>query len=266
MKKTKSNIQELNAAEVENLQLSVYNRAINNDHVARLSTAMSNNFSSFGPITVSDRGVIIDGAHRRLAFLNAVKKGFIPADSTLKVMYISVSPEEERKLIQTTNSNSKNWTMTDYVRSNIAAGSDSLRRLVEWAEKKELCINDRRNNDRIKYSFASTFIMGRRQDDALRQGTLEITDEQLAVADEIHDEINELRQILGWSIPAVRYDHWAQVWHEMRKLHTFKEWKAEIKLQKKALQNQIPYTIRGFEQFLGSLDSSINRRHMRKNS
>lgn len=259
MANKKSEIKSLNFKQASELKTSEFNRTLSLEHVARLMTDMMNNFESFGPIIISQRGTIIDGAHRREAFLNCMKQGKIPADSKLLVKVNEVSPEEEQDLIRRTNSHTKNWVMSDYVKSNIAAGNDSIKKMAEWCSTRELCINSHRKTDPIKYTFGVAFLLGKLNGNLIKDSSFSLTEDDIQIGTEIYDEINELRKILKWDVPVNRYDYWAVAWRTARQWHPFDVWKKEFKRMANQLHREIPYTKKGFSTMLGYIDSAINR-------
>lgn len=263
-KTPKSTIKELNASQAAQLNLSAFNRELKQEHVAELMSDMMHNFQAFGPITVSERNTIIDGAHRREAFVNCVTQGKLPSDSKLLVKVISVPVEEEQDLIRKTNSHTKSWTMPDYVKANIAAGNDSIKKLAEWCSTRELCLNEFRKKDRIKYTYGLAFLTGKKNVGDIQNNTLKLSDEDIELGTAIYDEINELRQIIKWEIPNNRFDYWAMLWRDARNWHPFAEWRKEFKKQAKTLQREIPYNMASFSKFLAALDSSISHNAPKK--
>lgn len=253
-------IKELSVAQAEKLQLSKYNRELRPEHVASLATGYVENFTLMPPIQITTKNIIIDGAHRREAFINAAKSGRIDPKSKLTVIVVEANPEDEKRFIMKANTNAKNYTLPDYINMNVADGIDDYKLLEDWCRNHELCVSTAHRKFRLKHAFGCAFLLGRRNDNALRSGGLKITPEDIEMGNIIYNEINELRMILGWPVATIRYDIFAQVWRDIRENHEFSEWKKEFKNQAPNIRLQIPYTIRGFNQFLDSINGAIDRK------
>lgn len=249
--------------EAQNLKLSEYNREVIAPHVAEVISGMCKNFDTIPPITVTDYGVILDGQHRREAFVTAIKQKKLPMSTKLPVNIIKCKPEEEKELIKDLNSHTKQYILKDYIKMH-EQDCEGIQLLNEWCKDKELCINTHYTENRIKHAFGASFLVGNRSDSALRNGTLVITPEDIELGTQIYNEINEIRNILGWEIPSIRYDLMAKVWRDCREDHPFKEWKREFKDQAKHIRRQIPYSVRGFNQFFDAINSAIGRKAKKK--
>ena len=94
------------------------NRVINHGHVNRIKGQMKISLNVMQPITINEiTKNTIDGQHRLKAFQKLVDDGELPIDSKLSVMYVKINPSDEKEAIINANTNSKNWSLDDYIAS-----------------------------------------------------------------------------------------------------------------------------------------------------
>lgn len=257
-------IKRLTLAQAKKLNLSRFNRDVRPEHVAKILTGMTENFDLIPPIRVSTDNIILDGTHRLRAYLTGMEQGKLPANTTIPVIFVKSTPEEEMEFIKKTNSGTKPYILSDYVKMNMEAGSDSISKLDKWCSERELCINQKHTFNRVKYAYGAAFLLGKRSDASLKNGTFELTKEDIKTGTKIYNEINELRTILGWPSNSVRYDIWAKVWRDMRDKHSFTEWKNVFETQKKAISARTPYSVKGFIDLLNAVSSMAGKETKKK--
>ena len=252
--------------EVKNLKNVKSNRNVRREYINQMKTDMVDDMPFFQPIQITTHNVCTDGQHRSISFMELIEAGLLPADSVLPAQVIKCKPGEEINIIRKINSRHHNWGLDDYVKSNIAQGDPSCIKLVKWCEEHFLCINERKKDgNNIKYAFGVAFMTGKAQREALRDNKLILTDADLELGNEIYNEIDTIRQILNWENRNIRYDLFAQVWHEMRDRHTWREWKAEFKARSKAYpQDKAPYVTNGFRTMIAFISNEIDRKKANK--
>lgn len=154
---------------------------------------------------------IIDGQHRRAAFVKAIEEGIIPRDCCIIVAPVEYKTmEEEFDAVQKHNENSKNWTLNDYIQA-YATQNENYKRLTRFCEDHELCHN---KNGKPQFSYGIAIIGGNNRT-ASKYGNFTVTDDQLSIAHNIHEELVALRHRFGLS-----NDHtivpMAEKWREYR--------------------------------------------------
>lgn len=169
---------------------------------------------------------ILDGNHRYYAVKKAVDNGYIRLDAYVRVLfehYDSKAAEVER--IISLNTNSKNWTLNDYIDSFVQWERDEVNYdgpynlLRDFCVKHVLCYNsDRRTNEtKPKYIYGVTIIKGTRCNNDIKHGTLEITQDELDNAHIIHDELCQIRDRLELDMQGSDIEGMAQEWLTQRK-------------------------------------------------
>ena len=100
------------------------NRDVNQAHVKKLMESISkDNMLEANPIIVTEDGTIIDGQHRFTACQNL----------GLPIYYVQM--EGDLETVQMLNTNSKSWTITDYVESYIKLGRGEYEALRDFRDR-----------------------------------------------------------------------------------------------------------------------------------
>jgi hypothetical protein len=101
------------------------NRNLNLTHLKHLENAiLSENLLAANPIIVTKNWEIIDGQHRLTVAKN----------NNLDIYYLEVEGQSSLQQIQMLNANQKNWSMEDYINSNIALGNEDYKILKDFME------------------------------------------------------------------------------------------------------------------------------------
>ena len=117
------------------------NRVINHGHVNKIKEQMKTSLNVMPPITINDiTKNIIDGQHRLKAFQKLVDDGELPLDSRLPVMFVTISTDFEKEAIINANTNSKNWSLDDYIAS-YAKSNHIYKQLDEWCSNHALTVD-----------------------------------------------------------------------------------------------------------------------------
>jgi hypothetical protein len=212
------------------------NRLINHSHVAKIKEQMKNSLSNFPPININRQtNNIIDGQHRLKAFQKLIDEGTLPIDAKLAVMYSNMAEEVEREAIINANTNSKNWSLDDYM-SSYAFDNIEYRKLDEWAQTHTLCFDGKKT----KFRYAAAMLKRQNCTKQLKDGTFNILPDDYIKGEEIHDELIEILSILEKPLNGNFIESITLAWANIRQLHTFKDWLRELKL-KKVIINKKPF-------------------------
>lgn len=164
-------------------------------------------------------GHIMEGQHRLQAFIDAHNKGMIDDNARILIVYWDIYDEElENTLIIDLNSNSKNWSIDDYM-NNYSQYLEYYQKLKEFCENHELCMTYGKKGEKThKYRYAAAMIKGMSQASVLKKGAFTCTDEELKQADIIHKELCEIRKKLNLPMVGTDIEAMAIVWHTDRNL------------------------------------------------
>lgn len=213
------------------------NRVINHGHVNRIKEQMKTNLEVFPPITVNEiTNNIIDGQHRLEAFKKLVDNGDLPSDAKLSIMYVQIPVSEEKESIINANTNSKNWSLDDYIAS-YSKSNNEYQKLNEWCLSHSLC-NDGKKS---KFRYGAAMLKGIACAPSLKDGSFFLTQEDMKRGETIHDELLEIVGILNKPTKGNYFEYMAVSWNQVREWHSFKDWLREIKLKKNNI-NKKPFS------------------------
>lgn len=141
------------------------NRNFNHGQLQNIKKQWLQSTEVIPPITVNVvTNNIIDGQHRWRAFNELVEKGDLPDTSKIDVKYVSIPVELERDAIINANTNSKNWSLDDYISSYVKAGNKAYMMLDEWCKRHELT----EANGKPKFRYGAAIITGKNCSNALK--------------------------------------------------------------------------------------------------
>lgn len=250
------NIIHANREFTANFKFNKSNRAINHGHVNRIKAQMKESLGVMPPITVNlTTSNVIDGQHRLKAFQSLVDSGELPADSKLLVMLVEIPEECEKEAIVNANTNSKNWSLDDYIAS-YARTNDMYQALDDWCSNHTLCVDGVRR----KYRYGAAMLKGMACSKELRNGSFVLSDADFERGEEIHAEILEILTTLGRPLKGNYFEYMAVAWAGVRDLHPFKDWYRELK-SKKACILRKPYgNMRDWNDIFGMLHIAIDKK------
>lgn len=250
--------------EVVNLTTFDGNRVINRLHVSNLMKDMENNMDVFPPITVNTvTKHIIDGQHRRAAFVQLIREGRLPKDSTLPVMYVTISPEDEVETTIGANVNCKSWSLSTYI--DCFAAHDS-----EYAELKEWCKNHPLTYDNkvskgskttkggYRYRFAYAILKGSGAQKALPSGKIEISDEEYAIGEVVYSELERIFKLIDSVGKPSALEYVAIQWRKVRKAHPIEDWYAMFKKRKLTIQRMPKDNCKDWEAVFNKISTEIS--------
>lgn len=230
----------LSYAEVVSFGKGQRNRKIKSNHVNDFLNVVKNGKSRyflddgtylvFGliPIIINPvTGHVMEGQHRLEAFIKACQLGLLDENARILIVYWRIEDEEiENSLIIDLNSNSKNWSIDDYM-NNYSQYLEYYQRLREFCEKHELCsIYTKQGEKTNKYRYAAAMITGKSQASNLKKGSFTFTDEQLKQADTIHKELCEIRKKLNLPMCGSDIESMAIEWYEQRNFFSLADFKS----------------------------------------
>lgn len=242
------------------------NRVINHGHLQKIKSEMACCLETMPPITVNTlTNNVIDGQHRLKAFQTLVRDGVLPKDALIKVMFVDINLNEEKKAIVNANTTSKNWSMDDYIRSYAKEGMLPYIRLEEWCRDHVLCnkfSEDKETGGQRKiynYRYGAAILTGKRCSSELKSATFNFTDEQSEIGHEIHAEMLEILDIFGIKNgPCI--ESLAITWHEYRQLHDFNVWMKELKAKKARFQKMPKNNLNEWEAIFNTAHGAISKK------
>ena len=205
------------------------NRAYNHAHLEKIKRQIRKSFDTMPPITINTvTNHIVDGQHRLKAYQNLYKSGELPTNSKIKVMFVDIPLTEEKQEIIDANTNSKNWSLDDYIASYVKGDIVSYVKLDEWCKLHALSSE----KGKSKFRYGAAIITGRRCSSDLKKGTFSFTDEELQRADEVHAEMLEIVGLFNMVGKGDWLESLATSWNAVRGQHEFRTWMKELKNKK----------------------------------
>jgi hypothetical protein len=227
---------------LEKLNPNPFNRKIDDAHKCRIKKQIRESPLTIPPIRVNViTNNIIDGHHRVEAFKELQREGMLGEKTTLPVMFVTLSCQEEMNSIISASANSKNWGTRDYV-DVFSKVNPNYQTLLIWGKTHEICQSKRSG---INYRMVCAFIKGK-NGHILKKNDLKITDSEIKYADMLHDEIIELCHALGENpidgkTGTLRGSHhiadMVLSWRVIRNQRPFTEWKKSARALRTTISN-----------------------------
>ena len=210
------------------------NRQINDKHVNDFVTILKDKkFSpeedgtmlAYGIIPIIVNPVtnhILDGQHKLKAYNICIEKGLIPSGVKILIGMWSITDEaQENDFTIMLNSKSRNWQLNDYLDA-YAVDNENYSKLREFCKTHNLCLKKNKKGDTISidYRYGGAIIAGKAVSGLLKEGTFEFTDDQLAVADIVHREMEQIRKKMGITTSSSDIEGMASAWHTYRQIMT----------------------------------------------
>lgn len=205
------------------------NRAYNQGHLEKIKRQIRNSLDTMPPITINTvTNHIVDGQHRLKAYQDLYKAGELPMNANIKVMFVEIPVSEEKQEIINANTNSKNWSMDDYITSFAKGGIVSFVKLDNWCKTHSLTSE----KGKSKFRYGAAIITGRRCSDDLKKGTFSFTEEQIQRAEDVHTELLEIVELLEMKGRGMWIESLATSWVSVRTQHNFRTWMKELQRRK----------------------------------
>ena len=215
--------------ETKSYGINQENRAYNHSHLQKIKKQCLNSLETMPPITINVvTNNIIDGQHRLKSYQTLIEGNEIDKDSKIKVMFVEIPVEEEKQAIINANTNSKNWSLDDYIASYAKAGIVSYVKLDEWCRAHPLS-ND---NGKSKFRYGAAIITGKRCSSELKNGEFSFTENEINRADEVHAEMLEIVELFNMKGKGQWIESLAVSWIDVREQHEFRVWIKELKSKK----------------------------------
>lgn len=206
------------------------NRMITKRHVNQLIQSIKEG-CIFPPIRVNrTTNTLLDGQHRRAAFMFAVEKGIIPPDSTLYVQFDTLDEAKEMGTVWGLNCNNKSWSMDDFVMSH-STHNDSFIKLMEFCRthvlyhpntKKE---NGDTGNIRYKTRAAANLLKwGVSQQNNLKDGSFNLDDVDYELVEVVYNELETFLNSINFRPNSDVLEVLQKAWFEKRNKHEFSKW------------------------------------------
>ncbi len=205
------------------------NRAYNQSHLEKIKRQIRKSFDTMPPITINTiTNHIVDGQHRLKAYQELYKAGELPMNANIKVMFVEIPFDEEKQEIINANTNSKNWSMDDYITSFAKGGIVSFVKLDNWCKTHSLTSE----KGKSKFRYGAAIITGRRCEAELKKGTFTFTEEQIQRAEDVHTELLEIVELLEMKGRGMWIESLATSWVAVRTQHKFRTWMKELQRRK----------------------------------
>ncbi|MEE3415757.1 MAG: hypothetical protein VZR53_10365 [Prevotella sp.] len=168
----------------EFIKENLSNRNINPNQVNRITCSLremygeEGNFNLLSPIILNKAtGHLIDGQHRWESLKNLTE--VIPVDIPINVLVVNVHPDEELQKIIDANTNSKNWSMNDFLKAYKEEGNNqaSYKRLEDFCSMSKLLHNEKKGT--YNYRYGACCLKAKPQQKELKDGLFTVTDEEV---------------------------------------------------------------------------------------
>ena len=235
------------------------NRKINPSHLQKLKKQWLK-YSDMMPAVIinSVTNNIIDGQHRIKAYQMLIADGELPMSTKLKVMYVNIPLDTEKEAIIDANTNSKNWSLDDYIASYVKAGVMPYVKLEEWCKTHSLCFDGK-----PKYRYGAAMLTGKHCQQPLKNATFDFDIDNLKIGEEIHTELLEIVDLLGLK----NYGSWIEslsvTWYQYRNMHPFRVWLGEMKNKKARLIKMPKDNASEWEAIFNTVHGAIDKKNKR---
>lgn len=237
------------------------NRREIKSHVAKLKKQCLTSFAIMPPITVNVVTYnIIDGQHRLRAYQELVEQGVFSKEERMKVMFVEVPIENEKKAIIAANTNSKGWSLDDFIKSYCNEGNKYYVGLENWCDSNHPLAKTGKKEKGLKFRYGAAIITGRRCSSELKSGDFTFTEEELKRAEEVHAEMLEIIELFGLKGKGAWIESLACSWIAARNQHTFKVWFRELKKKKSSFLKLPKDNSRDWDAIFGQVHLAIDKK------
>jgi hypothetical protein len=256
--------------EVVNLATFDGNRVIDRLHVSKLMENMENYLDVFPPITVNTvTKHIIDGQHRRAAFVQLIREGRLPKDSTMEVKYVTISPEEEIEATIAANINSKSWTLNTYM-DCFATHNNEYAELRDWCKNHPLMFENKLSKGSkttkggYRYRFAGAILKGYGCQKELTSGKFTVTDEEYSIGEVVYSELERIFKLIDSVGKPSALEYVAIQWRKVRKAHPIEDWYAMFKKKRLTIQRMPKDSGKDWETVFNKISTEISKNQINK--
>lgn len=243
--------------ESENFGRNQENRQINHGQLQKIKRQCMTSFELMPPITVNIlTDNIIDGQHRLKAFQELVDCGMLPSEAKIKVMFVRVQPNEEPQAIIDANTNSKNWSIDDYIASYVKKGLESYVILDDWCRRHSLASDE----NRPKFRYGAAIITGKRCSTILKCAEFTASEEEMKRAEDVHAEMLEIIDLFQIRGKGAWIEALAVSWIACREQFEFRTWLKELKAKRKTYSKLPKDNSADWNNIFGQATLAINKK------
>jgi len=190
------------------------NRDVNDRNVAKILRQITEGRygSKFIPVIIVDINTlaVVDGQNRIIAYLRAYKQG---CEEPLKVVFVDVPSDYMDELIRVLQ-DGKKWDNRDYFKRAIENGNKACKAILDWCyNHSELCVCGK--EPKPNYSYAMSFIYGKRMDKEVKDLSLTVTKNQLEFSEQVYKEVLAIMKSMKYRRQAF-LEGMTQAWYEIR--------------------------------------------------
>lgn len=253
----KSYIEEVSYGDTLAFGRNQENRKINQSHLSKIKKQCETSFDLMPPITINKiTNNIVDGQHRLKAYQDLVLQGVISDRQKIKVMFVEIPVNEEKQAIIDANTNSKNWSLDDYILSYAKSGDLNYMKLEDWCKKHSLSSDE----GKAKFRYGAAIITGRRCASELKSGNFSFTEEELKRAEDVHAEMLEIVELFKLKGKGAWIESLACSWISVRTQHPFKIWFKEFKAKKRGFLKLPKDNSRDWDTIFGQAHLAIDKK------
>lgn len=192
-------------------------RIINYGHVNEIFVDIINGNATFmAPLAVNINNMaVVDGAHRYRAICKAWEAGY---DFPMKVIFYDIPLETESDIVVKINTTQKSWTAKDYKHKLLAEDNCSIQRLDDFCMSHSLLHGPMKKNGtcKTKDRYGMAFLRGENLTKSVKDGTINITKEDVEFANKIYPEVEAIYNTLGYTGTAGWFEYLIQGWYAFR--------------------------------------------------
>lgn len=234
------------------------NRNIDKGHLKDIKKQMAESFETMPPITVNSVTLhIIDGQHRLEAFKQLIEEGTFHPSTTLAVMFVEIPLEKEFGAIVEAQDHTRGWNLNDYVHSYINDGNQNYIALDDWCRVHSLTANPK-DPVNPRYRYGAILMLGVRGKTTLKNGTFVVTEEELAEANQVHDEVVKIIEAFGINFKGVAFENMLISWYKHRGLNKFTDVRRYIKTHCGGLRKMSMVNASDWDAVFSYISTNIN--------
>ena len=178
---------------------------------------INGNAKYIAPVTINARTMaIIDGGNRYTAYKRAWDEGH---DLKMRAMFIDIPIEDEGSEVVKINTTQKSWGIKDFKKKLDSECNESILRFNEFALGHDFChgkVNKKTGIAPINMRYTMAFLLGKNESKCIKNGTISISKDDVAFANEIYPEVEAIYNALGYTATANWFENMIQGWYAFR--------------------------------------------------
>jgi hypothetical protein len=235
------------------------NRELNKTHMNKIKNSMPGCLKTLPPILVNRRTKhVLDGQHRLAAFVSAIESKKMPNTELLPTRLINVSKEEETEIKRACNTNTKQWSIRDFIR-NSQEVNGHVTRILEFSQNRARLLSNSGPKSRLCCYYvcgcSDAFLK-----DPIKLEELEITDYTLESADQLYTEITSIFEALDFVDVETNVEvSLLLIWKKRRHEFPMDKWIKGFKRKKHDIRNENPRKIKQWDKLIDSVAYYITK-------